>query len=62
MRLRDLRALCIQRGVMLARNLKYARTTEPALDAKSLASLAIEFRLLMLQNTGTKYTLGRSLP
>ena len=33
-----------------------------ALDAKSLASLAIEFRLLMLQNTGTKYTLGRSLP
>jgi len=27
-----------------------------------LASLAIEFRLLMLQNTGTKYTLGRSLP
>lgn len=43
MRLRELRALRIHRGVMFARNLRYPRTTEPALDAKSLASLGIEF-------------------
>src|SRR5690242_5192334 len=42
-RLRDVRALRIQRGVMFARNLRYPRTTEPALDEKSLASLGIEF-------------------
>src|SRR5437667_12373884 len=41
-RLRDVvRALRIQRGVMFARNLRYPRTTEPALDEKSLASLGI---------------------
>src|SRR5229473_1561868 len=41
MRLREARAFPIHRGGMFARNLRYPRTAEPALDAKSLASLGI---------------------
>src|SRR5437899_11928526 len=41
MRLRDVCAFRIYRGVMFARNLRYPRTTEPAPDEKSLASLVI---------------------
>src|SRR3954469_1389927 len=45
-RLRDFWAFLIHRGGMFARNLKKARTAEPELDEKSLASLAIAARLL----------------
>jgi len=45
-RLRDFWAFLIHRGGMFARNLKKARTAEPELDEKSLASLAIAVRLL----------------
>src|SRR5205807_1278997 len=41
MRFREFRAFLIQRGGILARNLRNARTAEPALDANSFASLAI---------------------
>src|SRR5690348_4981707 len=41
MRLREFFAFLIQRGGMLARNFRNARTAEPALDANSLASLGI---------------------
>src|ERR1700756_4567030 len=41
-RLRDIRAFRIHRGGIFARNLRNARTAEPALDAKSLASLGIK--------------------
>src|SRR5438034_11413313 len=47
--LRDVRALRIHRGGMFARNLRYPRTTEPALDEKSLAFLGMESSLLVLQ-------------
>jgi len=40
-RLREFRAFLIHRVVMFARNFKKARTAEPELDEKSLASLAI---------------------
>src|SRR5438876_6505595 len=45
-RLRDFWAFLIHRGGMFARNLKKARTAEPELDEKSLASLAIAAPLL----------------
>jgi len=41
MRLREFRALSIQRGGMFARNFRKALVTEPALDENSLASLGM---------------------
>src|SRR5712692_10044143 len=42
MRLREVRAFRIQRGGMFARNFRKPRTTEPALEEKSFASLGIK--------------------
>src|SRR5437867_1644155 len=60
--LRDVRALRIQRGVMFARNFKYPRTTEPELDANSLASLGIESTLLSSSEMPRRFPLSLSRP
>jgi hypothetical protein len=54
-RLREFRAFLIHRGGMFARNLKKARTAEPELDEKSLASLAIAARLLQGFHTHQRF-------
>ena len=61
-RLRDVRALHIQRGVMFARNFIYPRTTEPELDANSLASLGIESTLLSSSEMPRRFPLSLSRP
>ena len=56
-------AHCVSNGgVMFARNFKYPRTTEPELDANSLASLGIESTLLSSSEMPRRFPLSLSRP
>jgi hypothetical protein len=60
MRFRELRAFLIQRGGILARNFKKARTAEPALDANSFASLGIDYPLNLCRDNTPSFDQERN--
>ena len=59
MRFREFRAFLIQRGGMLARNFRNARTAEPPLDANSFASLGIGLSSRLCRDNTPRFDVER---